>query len=122
MVRAVPNAGLSLCDLRKKPRIRENILQQFFSIFWGVARGKARRDLTSRLLRKRFLTPLGQQRPEAMRQILETEDHVAVPPMMYADPFYRITYRIKEEIRKHKWIEGEKGRRLSWAQARAEWT
>jgi len=57
-----------------------------------------------------------------MRQILETEDHVAVPPMMYADPFYRITYRIKEEIRKHKWIEGEKGRRLSWAQARAEWT
>src|SRR4029077_3903433 len=57
-----------------------------------------------------------------MRQILETEDHVAVPPMMYLDPFYRITYLIKEEIRKHKWIEGEKGRRLSWTEARAEWT
>jgi hypothetical protein len=57
-----------------------------------------------------------------MRQILETEDHVAVPPMMYADPFYRITYLIKEEIRKHKWIEGEKGRQLSWREARAEWT
>ena len=41
--------------------------------------------------------------------------------MMYSDPFYRITHHIKEEIRKHKWIEGEKGR-LSWAQARAEWT
>jgi hypothetical protein len=50
------------------------------------------------------------------------QDHVAVPPMMYADPFYRITYLIKEEIRKHKWIEGEKGRALSWKEARAEWT
>ena len=42
------------------------------------------------------------------------------PPMMYADPFYRITYLIKEEIRKYKWIEGEKGRPLSWPEARAE--
>jgi len=42
--------------------------------------------------------------------------------MMYADPFYRITYLIKEEIRKHKWLEGEKGRALSWKEARAEWT
>jgi hypothetical protein len=57
-----------------------------------------------------------------MRQILEIEEHVAVPPMMYADPFYRITYLIKEEIRKHKWLEGEKGRALSWKEARAEWT
>jgi hypothetical protein len=39
-----------------------------------------------------------------------------------ADPFYRITYLIKEEIRKYKWIEGEKGRPLSWPEARAEWT
>ena len=57
-----------------------------------------------------------------MRQILETEDHVAVPPMMYSDPFYRITYLIKEQIRIHKWLEGEKGRALSWKEARAEWT
>ena len=42
--------------------------------------------------------------------------------MMYSDPFYRITYLIKQEIRKYKWIEGEKGRRLSWEQARQEWT
>jgi hypothetical protein len=42
--------------------------------------------------------------------------------MMHSDPFYRITYLIKEEIRKHKWIEGEKGRALSWPEARAEWT
>ena len=57
-----------------------------------------------------------------MEQILKTEDHVDIPPMMYSDPFYRITYLIKQEIRKYKWIEGEKGRALSWQQARAEWT
>jgi hypothetical protein len=57
-----------------------------------------------------------------MRQILETEEHVQIPPVLYSDPFYRITYLIKEEIRKYKWIEGEKGRKLSWEQARQEWT
>jgi len=57
-----------------------------------------------------------------MRQILETEEHVQVPPVMYSDPFYRISYLIKEEIRKYKWFEGEKGRKLSWEQARQEWT
>jgi len=56
-----------------------------------------------------------------MRQILETEQYVQVPPMMLSDPFYRITYLIKEEIRKFKWIEGEKGRQLTWEQARKEW-
>jgi len=40
---------------------------------------------------------------------------------MYSDPFYRITHLIKEEIRKYKWIEGEKGRKLSWERARQEW-
>jgi hypothetical protein len=56
-----------------------------------------------------------------MRQILDSENYVQVPPMMFADPFYRITYLIKEEIRKFKWIEAEKGRALSWDQARDEW-
>jgi len=55
-----------------------------------------------------------------MRQILETEEHVQIPPVVYSDPFYRITYLIKEEIRKYKWIEGEKGRKLSWEQARKD--
>jgi len=41
--------------------------------------------------------------------------------MMLSDPFYRITYLIKEEIRKYKWIEGEKGRRLTWEEARKDW-
>ena len=57
-----------------------------------------------------------------MRQILETEQYVQVPPMMLSDPFYRITYLIKEEIRKYKWIEAEKGRQLTWEEARTEWT
>jgi hypothetical protein len=57
-----------------------------------------------------------------MRQILETEEYVPIPPIMYSDPFYRITHLIKEEIRKYKWIEGEKGRKLSWERARQEWT
>ena len=57
-----------------------------------------------------------------MHQLLETEGYVPVPPALYADPFYRITYLLKEEIRKHKWLEGKKGRRLSWEQAREEWT
>jgi hypothetical protein len=56
-----------------------------------------------------------------MRQILDSENYVQVPPMMFADPFYRITYLIKEEIRKFKWIEAEKGRALSWEEARDEW-
>ena len=45
-----------------------------------------------------------------MRQILEIEEHVEIPSMMRSDPFYRVTYLIKEEIRKYKWIEGERGR------------
>ena len=57
-----------------------------------------------------------------MRQILEIEEHVEIPSMMRSDPFYRVTYLIKEEIRKYKWIEGEKGRQLSWTEARSEWT
>jgi hypothetical protein len=57
-----------------------------------------------------------------MRLILETEEDVQIPHVLYSDPFYRITYLIKEDIRKYKWIEGEKGRNLSWEQARQEWT
>ena len=57
-----------------------------------------------------------------MRKILETEEHVQIPPILYADPFYRISYLVKEEIRKYKWVEGEKGRKLTWERARQEWT
>jgi hypothetical protein len=56
-----------------------------------------------------------------MRKILETEEHVQIPPVLYSDPFYRISYLMKEEIRKYKWYEGEKGRKLTWERARQEW-
>jgi hypothetical protein len=46
-----------------------------------------------------------------MRQILEVEEHMTVPPMMYSDPFYRITYLIKEAIRQHKWLPNALRRR-----------
>ena len=57
-----------------------------------------------------------------MRNVLESEQYVEVPPLLYSDPFFRITMLIKEEIRKFKWTEGEKGRALTWEQARQEWT
>jgi hypothetical protein len=44
-----------------------------------------------------------------MALILETEEDVQIPHVLYSDPFYRITYLIKKDIRK-------------WEQARQEWT
>src|ERR1700722_11815643 len=57
-----------------------------------------------------------------MREILETEEYVPVPPIVYSDPFYRIPYLIKEEIRKYERMEGEKGRKLPCDRAPQEWT
>ncbi len=57
-----------------------------------------------------------------MRNVLETEQYVEIPAFMYSDPFFRITMLIKEEIRKYKWTEGERGRHMSWEEARDEWT
>jgi hypothetical protein len=33
-----------------------------------------------------------------MRQILETEEHVQIPPVVYSDPFYRITTLSKKRF------------------------
>lgn len=54
--------------------------------------------------------------------MLKTEDYVPVPPFVMDSPDYKIMHRRKEEIRKFKWIEGEKGRNLSWEDAVNEWT
>lgn len=56
-----------------------------------------------------------------MRDILKTEEHVAVPPETMADPFYRMTYILKDEIRKYKWTEAERGNNLSWDEAARRW-
>lgn len=57
-----------------------------------------------------------------MRKILDEEGHVAVPPDVMNDPFFRMTHLVKQEIRKYKWYEGEKGRTLTWEEARKEWS
>ena len=49
-------------------------------------------------------------------------------PMLYS-PFDTLAQRIREEfreiitheIRKYRWVEEEKGRDLSWEEARSEW-
>tara|TARA_R100000808_G_scaffold5723_1_gene17268 strand:+ start:2574 stop:2813 length:240 start_codon:yes stop_codon:yes gene_type:complete len=43
-----------------------------------------------------------------------------------SDKRYRCSYsevalKIKESIKRHKWIEGEKGRLLTWDEAKKEW-
>ncbi len=67
-------------------------------------------------------SPASSPKAEAIQVILGTEDYVPVSPDMMADPFYRISYLIKQEIRKYKWTEGEKGNALSWEEARKKWS
>ena len=57
-----------------------------------------------------------------MKEILKREDYVPVPPAVMNDPYYKMTYLIKEEIRKHKWNQGTEERELNWEEAREEWT
>lgn len=64
----------------------------------------------------------GQTDSEKIQALLTTEDYVPVSPEMMADPFYRIAYLIKQEIRKYKWIEGENGNPMTWEEARAAWS
>lgn len=56
-----------------------------------------------------------------MKNILKTEKYVEVPPFVKSSPDYRIAYAKKEAIRAHKWIEAEKGRNLTWEEAKNEW-
>ena len=66
---------------------------------------------TVRKSRKRFLRRPGGATTETPRaKFWKSRSTWPSPPMMHSDPFYRITYLTKEEIRKHKWMEGEKGR------------
>lgn len=67
-------------------------------------------------------SPSSGQNAEAIQAILSTEDYVPVSPDMMADPFYRIAYLIKQEIRKYKWIEAENGNPMSWEEARKSWS
>lgn len=59
---------------------------------------------------------------DLMERVLAVEGYVEVSPAEKATYIYSIAYGAKEEIRKHAWIENEKGRGLNWDQARVEWT
>ena len=54
-----------------------------------------------------------------MKSILDHEKDVCskhVPKNILIDALH-----IKQSIRNHKWIEGEKGRRLTWPEAKNDW-
>ncbi len=70
------------------------------------------------------MDPLDQKMESSatLKKVLDSEDYVPVPPEMTADPFYRIAYLVKQEIRKYKWIQGEAGNEMSWEEARKEWS
>jgi hypothetical protein len=57
-----------------------------------------------------------------MKDILEIEQYVEVSPYEKQSYEYKYNYAKKEAIRTHKWIEAEKGRILSWDDAKEEWT
>ena len=53
-----------------------------------------------------------------MKSILSHEqDSDKLPRSSYSE----VALKIKESIKRHKWIEGEKGRSLTWDQAKEEW-
>lgn len=56
-----------------------------------------------------------------INRVLETEDHVSCSPLEKEDFCFKVAFLIKEEIRRHKWIEGENNRALSWEEAKNEW-
>jgi hypothetical protein len=56
-----------------------------------------------------------------MKDILKEEGYVEVSPYEKSSYEYKLIYAKKESIRTHKWIEGEKGRNLTWEEARDEW-
>lgn len=53
--------------------------------------------------------------------VLGSEEYVDLRPELKETAEYKVAYAIKEEIRKHKWIEAEKGRSWDWATAREDW-
>ena len=72
-VRAVSGAGLSLWHLRRNRRIRQSILQQFFSIFREIVREKSAPASHQEVVAETLSDPLALSDNDrsAMRQILE---------------------------------------------------
>ena len=53
--------------------------------------------------------------------LLANEGHVPFDPNKHNKFHFTICRLVKDEIREHKWIEGEKGRKLTWEDAVNEW-
>jgi hypothetical protein len=53
--------------------------------------------------------------------LLESEGHVPYEPGKHNKLHFQMCRLVKDEIREHKWIEGEKGRNLTWEEAVKEW-
>ena len=53
--------------------------------------------------------------------LLESEGHVSFNPKKHNKLHFQLCRLVKDEIREHKWIEGEKGRNLTWEEAVNEW-
>jgi hypothetical protein len=53
-----------------------------------------------------------------MKSILSHEQN---SDKRYRYSWSEIALKIKESIKCHKWIEGEKGRSLTWEEAKGEW-
>ena len=53
--------------------------------------------------------------------LLESEGHVPYKPGEHNELHFQMCRLVKDEIREHKWIEGEKGRELTWEEAVNEW-
>ena len=53
--------------------------------------------------------------------LLESEGHVPYEPGKHNRLHFQMCRLVKDEIREHKWIEGEKGRDLTWEEAVKEW-
>jgi hypothetical protein len=56
-----------------------------------------------------------------VNKVLATEDHVYLSPIEKESFCFKLAFLVKEEIRKHRWIEGEKHRHLEWEEAKNEW-
>ena len=53
--------------------------------------------------------------------LLESEGHVPYEPGKHNRLHFQMCRLVKDEIREYKWIEGEKGRNLTWEEAVNEW-
>lgn len=54
-------------------------------------------------------------------KMLSSQDYIEFSPEEKNSFEYKLSYLVKEEIRKHLWIENEKGRNLTWESGCEEW-